>query len=69
MGIPNQALGATYRGWVDQGGGLITDAGPGGDQLWQLIYTRGGEVTIVIVVPAGRSADGSVESWQVRTSC
>ncbi|MGF1623342.1 MAG: hypothetical protein ACFCVH_00550 [Alphaproteobacteria bacterium] len=41
MGIPNQALGATYRGWVDQGGGLITDAGPGGDQLWQLIYTRG----------------------------
>ena len=66
--IPNQALGATYHGWIDQGGGLITNAGPDGDQLWQLTYARGGETTIVIVVPEGRSADGSVESWQVRTT-
>ncbi len=25
-------------------------------------------MTIVIIVPEGRSADGSVESWQVRTT-
>lgn len=66
--IPSQLVGATYNGWVDQGGGWITDAGPGWDELWQLVFAREDKAAIVIVTPEAYDSEGSVETWRVRTS-
>lgn len=64
--IPSLPLGETYRGWIDNGGGWITDAGPGGSELWQLYFERDGAATVVIVTPDSYTDDGSVAAWRVR---
>lgn len=66
--VPSGLPGSTYNGWTDAGGSWITDAGPGWDELWQLIYERGDDATIVIVTPETYTDDGSVETWRVRTT-
>lgn len=64
--IPNQMGGESHNGWVVRGGSWVTDRGPGGEQLWQVIYDRDDATTVAIVTPDERSADGSITSWRVR---